>query len=59
VQQRQAEVRNHRLAVLEQHVIRLDIAMDDAAAMGAGEAARHFGRDAQRLGNGKLLRKRK
>ena len=40
---------------MQQNVLRLDVAMDDAAAVGVVERARHFGGDAHGVGDRELL----
>ena len=50
-----AEVGHQRRSVLEQDILRLDIPVDDALAMGVGEGARRFLRDPHRLFHRQLL----
>jgi len=49
-----AEVSQQRLAVLEQHVVRFDVAMDDAVAVRVVEAGGDLGGDAKDIGERKL-----
>jgi hypothetical protein len=42
-----AEVGDHRLALLEQDVLRLDVAVDDAETVGVAEGGRHRAGDAE------------
>ncbi len=44
-----AEVGDNGVAVLEQDVVRLDVAMDDAEAVGVGQGIGDFGEEAHRL----------
>ena len=50
-----AEVGDEGAAVVQEDVLRLDVAMDDAAAMGVVEGAGHLGGDADGVGDGELL----
>ena len=46
---RDAEVRHHRVALGEQDVLRLDVAVHDAVAVRVVERVGHLARDAERL----------
>ena len=50
-----AEVGDQRAAVVQQDVLRLDVAMDDAVAVGVVEGAGDLGGDAHGVGDGELL----
>ncbi len=50
-----AEVGDQGAAVMQENVLRLDVAMDDAAAMGIVEGTRHLGGDAHGVGDRELL----
>ena len=47
--ERDAEVGDERLAVMQENVLGLDVAVDDAVAVRVVERARDFGRDAHRV----------
>ena len=49
-----AEVGDERRAIVQQDVLRLDVAMHDAVTVGVVECRKHFARDADRVVNGKL-----
>ena len=49
-----AEIGDDRLAVLEQDVLRLDVAVDHALAVGVVQGERHLARDPQGDGHGEL-----
>ena len=53
--ERDAKVGDDGAAVLQEHVLRLDVAMYDAVAVRVVERAGHLGRDSERLGNCELL----
>ena len=53
--QRDAEVGHQRVAVVQQDVLRLDVAVDDAVAVGVVERVGHFGGDADRVVHRQLL----
>src|SRR5688572_22180577 len=53
--ERDAEVRDERSAVVQQDVLWLDVAVNDAAAVGVIERARHFGCYPHRVSDGELL----
>jgi len=53
-EKRNAEVAQQRLAVLEQHVIGFDVAMDDAVAVRVVDAGGDFRGDAENIGERKL-----
>ena len=50
-----AEVGDHRLPVLEEDVLRLEVAVDDAVAVGVVEGREHGQRDAEGVVDGQLL----
>ena len=50
-----AEVGHERAAVVEQDVLRLDVPVDHAVAVGVVERRGHLARDAHRVGHGELL----
>ena len=52
--ERDAEVRHDGLAVLKQHVVGFDIAVDDPVAVGVAEPRGDFGGDTERVGDGEL-----
>ena len=54
---RHAEVREHRVPLLEQDVLRLDVAMDDALAVRVGERVRDLDENPHRVAHGKLSRR--
>ena len=49
-----AEVRHHRDAAGEQHIVRLDIAVGHAELVGVGQRRHHVAEDVHRLAHGKL-----
>ena len=51
---RDAEIRDDRVAALEQNVLRLDVPMDDTACVRVAEGVGHFSRDAERVIDGEL-----
>ena len=53
--ERDAEVGDQRLAVVQQDVLGLDVAVDHAVAVGVVERRGHFGRDPDRVGDRELL----
>ena len=53
--ERNAEVGNERVAALQQDVLGLDVAMDDAEGMRGAEGVGHFARNQQRGLDGQLL----
>ena len=52
--QRDAEVGDQRPAVVEQHVVRLDVAVNHALAVSVVEPGGDFGGDPDRVGDGEL-----
>jgi hypothetical protein len=53
--QRDAKVGHHGSAVVEQHVVRFDVAVDHAVAMGVVERGGDFRGDPEGIGDGKLF----
>ncbi len=53
--ERDPEVGHQRAAVVQQHVLRLDVSMDDAVTMGIAQRAGDLGGDPHGLGDGELL----
>jgi hypothetical protein len=53
--QRDAEVRHHRAAIVEQDVLGFDVAVHHPVAVGIVERIRHFGRDSHGLVHAQLL----
>ena len=53
--ERDAEVRQHRLAFLDQDVLRLDVAVHEPLAVRVVERARHLLRDRERLLDAELV----
>ena len=53
--QRDPEIRDHRPAIVQQDVFRLDVAMDDAVAVRVVQGTGDFGGDPQRIGDRQLL----
>src|SRR5437016_3446558 len=51
---RDAKVRNERMVLREEHVLRLDVAMDDAVAVRIIERVRDVAQDVHGLGDGQL-----
>ena len=49
-----AEVGDDRVALGEQHVVRLDVAVDDAVPVGVGERVDHLAQDPHGLGDRQL-----
>ncbi len=52
--ERDTEIRDERLAIVQQDVLGLDVAVDHAVAVRVVERARHFARDAHGFANRKL-----
>jgi hypothetical protein len=53
--ERDAEIGDERRTVVEENVLRLDVAMHYAVPMRVIQRARHFHGDPHRVGDGKLL----
>ena len=52
--ERDAEIRHDGLAIVQENVLRLDVAMNDVVAVGVVERARDFARDAHGFRNRQL-----